>query len=45
MKGVLPQKAFYFLAKKVFGVQGIMDEFNGRPEHEAVPDKDNLSIH
>ncbi len=45
MKGVLPQKAFDFLAKKVFGVHGTMDEFKGRPEHEAVPDKDNLSIH
>jgi short-subunit dehydrogenase len=45
MKGILPQKAFDFLARKVFGVHSTMDEFKGRPENEAVPDKDNSSIH
>lgn len=43
MKGLLPQKAFDFLARRVFGVHNTMDKFKGRPEEEAVPDKDKLS--
>lgn len=42
MKGILPQKAFDFLASKVFGVHSTMDNFVGRPEREAVPDKESL---
>ncbi|MCH2022239.1 MAG: SDR family NAD(P)-dependent oxidoreductase [Saprospiraceae bacterium] len=44
MKGILPQKVFDFLAKKVFKVHNTMDEFKGRPEDEAVPDKENLKV-
>ena len=42
MKGLLPQKVFDFLAKRVFGVHNTMDQFKGRPEDEAVPDKEKL---
>jgi all-trans-retinol dehydrogenase (NAD+) len=39
LKGVLPTRAFDFLAEKVFGVYHSMDNFEGRPATEAVPDK------
>lgn len=45
LKGVLPQRAFDFLAGKIFGVHNTMDKFKGRPAKEAVPDKDELAAH
>ncbi|MDC0231593.1 SDR family NAD(P)-dependent oxidoreductase, partial [Aureispira] len=42
LKGVLPQRFFDFLAKRVFGAHSSMDSFKGRPADQAVPDKENL---
>lgn len=43
LKGVLPQRAFDFLAGKIFGVHQSMSKFKGRPEKYAVPEKDELA--
>lgn len=42
LRGVLPTRAFDFVAGKLFGVYKTMDSFVGKPKHEAVPDKENL---
>ncbi|MBK8471871.1 MAG: SDR family oxidoreductase [Sphingobacteriales bacterium] len=39
LKGVLPTRAFDFLAEKIFGVYHSMDNFKGRKPEEAIPDK------
>lgn len=44
LKGLLPQRAFDFLAGKIFGVHNTMDNFKGRPADVAVPDKEKLSV-
>lgn len=43
LKGVLPQRVFDFVAGKIFGVHNTMDEFKGRPQDQAVPEKDKLA--
>lgn len=43
LKGVLPQRAFDFLAGKIFGVHNSMNKFKGRPAKEAVPDKEDFA--
>lgn len=43
LKGVLPQRAFDFLAGRIFGVHKSMSKFKGRPSKEAVPDKEELA--
>ena len=43
LKGVLPRRAFDFLAGKIFGVHTSMSQFKGRPSKEAVPEKDELA--
>jgi all-trans-retinol dehydrogenase (NAD+) len=40
LKGILPQRVFDFVAGKMFGVHNTMDEFKGRPQDQAVPEKD-----
>jgi short-subunit dehydrogenase len=42
LRGILPTKAFDFIAGKIFGVYKTMDNFRGRPNDVAVPDKDKL---
>ena len=42
LRGLLPARAFDFVAGKVFGVYKTMDSFVGKPKHEAVPDKETL---
>jgi len=42
LKGILPTRAFDFIAGRVFGVYKTMDNFKGKPKHEAVPDKEEL---
>jgi all-trans-retinol dehydrogenase (NAD+) len=42
LRGILPTKAFDFIAGKIFGVYKTMDNFRGRPRDVAVPDKDKL---
>lgn len=39
LRGVLPTRAFDFVAGKLFGVYKTMDKFVGKPKNEAVPDK------
>ena len=43
LKGILPQRVFDFVAGKVFGVHNTMDQFKGRPQDQAVPEKDKLA--
>lgn len=43
LKGILPQRVFDFVAGKIFGVHNTMDEFKGRPQDQAVPEKDKLA--
>jgi short-subunit dehydrogenase len=43
LKGILPQRVFDFVAGKIFGVHNTMDQFKGRPQDQAVPDKDKLA--
>jgi len=43
LKGILPQRVFDFVAGKIFGVHNTMDDFKGRPQNQAVPNKDKLS--
>ena len=42
LKGLLPPRIFDFVAGKIFGVYKTMDNFTGKPPHEAVPDKEQL---
>jgi all-trans-retinol dehydrogenase (NAD+) len=42
LRGILPTRAFDFIAGKVFGVYKTMENFKGKPKEEAVPDKDKL---
>jgi hypothetical protein len=39
LKGILPTRAFDFVAGRVFGVYKTMDSFKGRPANIAVPEK------
>ena len=39
LKGILPVRAFDFIAGNVFGVYKTMDKFEGRAPELAVPDK------
>ncbi|CAA6816016.1 MAG: Short-chain dehydrogenase/reductase SDR [uncultured Aureispira sp.] len=43
LKGLLPQRMFDFVAGKIFGIHNTMDDFKGRPQDQAVPDKDTFS--
>jgi len=43
LKGLLPQRMFDFVAGKIFGIHNTMDEFKGRPQDQAVPEKDTFS--
>jgi short-subunit dehydrogenase len=43
LKGILPQRVFDFVAGKIFGVHNTMDQFKGRPQEQAVPEKDKLA--
>lgn len=43
LKGILPQRVFDFVAGKIFGVHNTMDDFKGRPQEQAVPEKDRLA--
>jgi short-subunit dehydrogenase len=40
LKGILPQRVFDFVAGKIFGVHNTMNDFKGRPQDQAVPEKD-----
>ena len=42
LRGILPTRAFDFIAGKIFGVYKTMENFKGKPKHEAVPDKAEL---
>ncbi len=42
LRGILPTRAFDFIAGKIFGVYKTMENFKGKPKHEAVPDKEEL---
>jgi short-subunit dehydrogenase len=42
LRGILPTRAFDFIAGKIFGVYKTMENFKGKPNHEAVPDKEEL---
>jgi all-trans-retinol dehydrogenase (NAD+) len=42
LRGILPTRAFDFIAGKIFGVYKTMDNFKGKPQQDAVPDKDKL---
>ena len=42
LRGILPARAFDFIAGKIFGVYKTMENFKGKPKHEAVPDKEEL---
>ena len=42
LRGILPTRAFDFIAGKIFGVYKTMDNFKGKAAQEAVPDKDKL---
>lgn len=42
LKGVLPTRAFDFIAGRLFGVYKTMSTFKGKAPKEAVPDKDEL---
>jgi hypothetical protein len=42
LRGILPTRAFDFIAGKIFGVYKTMENFKGKPQHEAVPEKDKL---
>ena len=42
LRGILPTRAFDFIAGKIFGVYKTMDNFKGKTQQEAVPDKDKL---
>lgn len=39
LRGLLPARAFDYLASKVFNIYDSMSEFKGRPKDVAVPDK------
>lgn len=43
LKGVLPTRAFDYLAENVFGVYHSMDNFKGRKPEDAIPDKTVLA--
>jgi short-subunit dehydrogenase len=43
LKGILPQRVFDFVAGKIFGVHNTMDQFKGRPQDQAVSEKDKLA--
>jgi short-subunit dehydrogenase len=42
LRGILPTRVFDFIAGKIFGVYKTMENFKGKPQHEAVPEKDIL---
>jgi len=42
LRGILPARAFDFIAGRLFGVYSGMDSFVGRPRSQAVPDKSEL---
>lgn len=44
LRGILPPRAFDFIAGKIFGVYKTMETFKGKPKDEAVPDKDKLKV-
>lgn len=43
LKGILPQRVFDFVAGKIFGVHNTMNDFKGRPQDQAVPEKDTFA--
>jgi short-subunit dehydrogenase len=42
LRGILPTRAFDYIAGKIFGVYKTMETFKGKPKEEAVPDKETL---
>jgi all-trans-retinol dehydrogenase (NAD+) len=45
LRGLLPTRAFDFIAGKMFGVYKSMDKFTGKPNKQAPSDKKNLTKH
>jgi all-trans-retinol dehydrogenase (NAD+) len=45
LRGLLPTRAFDFIAGKMFGVYKSMDKFTGKPNKQAPSDKKNVTKH